>query len=151
MLSSNTDYVVCILSLCSYKANVFSSKRERTYEMLLQDMYDNYWTHGTDADSGRSNSGSIKLYGSQRKSQEQMDSFVKMGQALRLESKLTGGGSRHHHDLGSEKTKSPWEPQCIFPNFPHRVLCGDSWGSLGLFLGTSDGLFLVTLPTKQLV
>lgn len=76
---------------------------------------------------------------------------MKMGQALRLESKLTGGG-RHHHDLGSEKaSKSPWEPQCIFPNFPHRVLCGDSWGSLGLFLGTSDGLFLVTLPTKQLV
>lgn len=55
-----------------YKANVFSSKRERTYEMLLQDMYDNYWSHGTDPDSGRANSGSIKLYGSQRKTQEQM-------------------------------------------------------------------------------
>jgi len=42
--------------------------------MLLQDMYDNYWSHGTDWDiSGRSNSGgSIKLYGHQRKVQEQM-------------------------------------------------------------------------------
>ena len=70
---------------------------------------------------------------------------MKMGQALRLESKLTGGGGHQH------KSKSPWEPQCIFPNFPHRVLCGDSWGNRGLLLGTSDGLFLVTLPTKQLV
>ena len=42
--------------------------------MLLQDMYDNYWSHGTDWDiSGRTNSGgSIKLYGHQRKVQEQM-------------------------------------------------------------------------------
>ena len=56
-----------------YKANVFSSKRERTYEMLLQDMYDNFWSQGTDAsDVCRANSGSIKLYGHQRKAQEQM-------------------------------------------------------------------------------
>ena len=56
-----------------YKANVFSSKRERTYEILLQDMYDNYWNHGTDWDNSRSNTGgSIKLYGNQRKVQEQM-------------------------------------------------------------------------------
>ena len=56
-----------------YKANVFSSKRERTYEMLLQDMYDNYWSQTVDCDTGlRTNSGSIKLYGHQRKAQEQM-------------------------------------------------------------------------------
>ena len=73
-----------------------------------------------------------------------------MGQALRLESKLTGGGSCHVQGQ-QHKSKSPLEPQCIFPNFPHRVLCGDSWGNRGLLLGTSDGLFLVTLPTKQLV
>ena len=80
-----------------------------------------------------------------------------MGQALRLESKLTGGGCGVHYGGGRgqrepRSSKSPWEPQCIFPNFPHRVLCGDSWGNgRGLLLGTSDGLFLVTLPTKQLV
>ena len=76
-----------------------------------------------------------------------------MGQALRLESKLTGSGCGLHRGVQGEKTskKSPWEPQCIFPNFPHRVLCGDSWGNLGLFLGTPDGFFLVTLPTKQSV
>ena len=56
-----------------YKANVFSSKRERTYEILLQDMYDNYWNHGTDWDSSRFHTGgSIKLYGNERKVQEQM-------------------------------------------------------------------------------
>ena len=55
--------------------------------MLLQDMYDNYWSHGTDWDiSGRSNSGgSIKLYGHQRKVQEQM---VKGNTFFRIELKL---------------------------------------------------------------
>ena len=75
-----------------------------------------------------------------------------MGQDLRLESILTGSGCGILRGQNHEKTsKSPWEPQCIFPNFPHRVLCGDSWGNLGLFLGTPDGFFLVTLPTKQSV
>ena len=61
------------ISFYRYKANVFSSKREKTYEMLLQDMYDNYWSQSVDSDSGiRTNSGSIKLYGHQRKAQEQM-------------------------------------------------------------------------------
>lgn len=135
----------------TYKANVFSSKRERTYEMLLQDMYDQYGSVNADRDSvggGRANSGSIKLYGNQRKLQDQMDSFVKMGQALRLESKLTGGGCGAHRSIG-QRAKSPWEPLCIYPNFPHRVLCGDSWGTSGLVLGTPDGTFLVALPTKQ--
>ena len=63
--------------LFRYKANVFSSKREKTYEMLLQDMYDKYWSHGsTDySEGGRTNSGSIKLYGHQRKAQEQIVSL----------------------------------------------------------------------------
>ena len=41
--------------------------------MLLQDMYDNYWSQSADPDTGlRTNTGSIKLYGHQRKAQEQM-------------------------------------------------------------------------------
>ena len=49
--------------------------------MLLQDMYDNYWSHGTDWDLTRSNSGgSIKLYGHQRKVQEQMVRYTVVAQ-----------------------------------------------------------------------
>ena len=53
---------------------MFSSKREKTYEMLLQDMHDKYWSHGSldYSEGGRANSGSIKLYGHQRKAQEQI-------------------------------------------------------------------------------
>ena len=60
-----------------YKANVFSSKREKTYEMLLQDMHDKYWSHGSldYSEGGRATSGSIKLYGHQRKAQEQIVSL----------------------------------------------------------------------------
>ena len=53
---------------------MFSSKRERTYEMLLQDMHDKYWSSDHDHEI-RANSGSIKLYGHQRKAQEQIVSI----------------------------------------------------------------------------
>ena len=47
--------------------------------MLLQDMYDNYWSQGhgtTDLDIGRTNSASIKLIGSMRKTHEQMVNMI---------------------------------------------------------------------------
>ncbi len=36
-----------------------------------------------------------------------------------------------------------WEPSCVFANFPHAVVCGDSWGGSNLVLGTADGTFLI--------
>lgn len=35
--------------------------------------------------------------------------------------------------------KQPWEPQCYYPDFPHEVVCGDSWGEARLMLATHEG------------
>ena len=87
-----------------------------------------------------------------------------MGQELRLDSVLSSRASlsfrKSTSSMGSSScgnrsnrhsasSKSPWEPICIYPNFPHQVLCGDSWGNSSLILGTSDGTFLVMAPSKK--
>ena len=84
---------------------------------------------------------------------------MKMGQELRLDSVLSSRASLSLHISGgtygnrsnrhAATNKSPWEPICIYPNFPHQVLCGDSWGNSSLILGTSNGTFLVMSPSKK--
>ena len=58
-----------------YKANVFSSKRERTYDMLLQDIYEKYIIDEHSLESyGNTFGGSTsinKLYGNNRKLKDQ--------------------------------------------------------------------------------
>ncbi|CAN8019583.1 unnamed protein product, partial [Ixodes persulcatus] len=39
--------------------------------------------------------------------------------------------------------REPWEPQCFYPDFPHEIICGDSWGNNKLILGTEAGIFLI--------
>ena len=77
------------------------------------------------------------------------DLFVKMGQTLRLDSMLTSGSQFLRESKNA--TKSPWEPTCVYANFPHQVLCGDSWGNFAMLLGTTAGTFLVSLNTRTSV
>ena len=66
-------------SIDRYKANVFSSKRERTYDMLLQDIYEKYIVdeHSLENYSNTfAGSTSInKLYGYNRKLKDQKVSY----------------------------------------------------------------------------
>ena len=64
---------------------------------------------------------------------------MKFGQNLKLESVLSGEVPSKQQ----QRSKSPWEPICIFPNFPHDVLCGDSWANSNLVIGTNGGTFLI--------
>ena len=77
------------------------------------------------------------------------DLFVKVGQTLRLDSMLTSGSQLFREPKAA--TKSPWEPSCVYANFPHQVLCGDSWGNFAMLLGTTSGTFLLSLNTKTSV
>ena len=62
-----------------YKANVFSSKRERTYDMLLQDIYEKYIVDEHSMESYANTFGGStsinKLYGNNRKLKDQKVSF----------------------------------------------------------------------------
>ena len=82
-----------------------------------------------------------------------------MGQELRLDSLLStraslslhmsGGTNGNRGNRHATTNKSPWEPICFYPNFPHQVLCGDSWKNSALILGTSNGTFLILAPSKK--
>ncbi|XP_022255990.1 GTPase-activating Rap/Ran-GAP domain-like protein 3, partial [Limulus polyphemus] len=37
----------------------------------------------------------------------------------------------------------PWKAQCFYPDFPHDVVCGDSWGDNRLILAAEAGAFLL--------
>ncbi|EDO27978.1 predicted protein, partial [Nematostella vectensis] len=42
----------------------------------------------------------------------------------------------------------PWQPQFVYEDFPHKVLCGDSWELFmiagdSVLLGTEEGIYLV--------
>lgn len=62
-----------------YKANVFSSKRERTYDMLLQDIYEKYIVDEHSLESYANTFGGStsinKLYGNNRKLKDQKVTF----------------------------------------------------------------------------
>ncbi|GFR16352.1 hypothetical protein TNCT_259491, partial [Trichonephila clavata] len=45
--------------------------------------------------------------------------------------------------------REPWEPQCFYPDFPHEIVCGDSWGDNKLVLATEDGVFFVEEGTSH--
>ncbi|XP_059082033.1 GTPase-activating Rap/Ran-GAP domain-like protein 3 isoform X1 [Tigriopus californicus] len=136
----------------TYNTNVFSSKRERTYEMLLQDMYDQYILAPMDDTkgsmggySGTGDTTATQMIGTsgfrKKEIDTKMDKFVKVGQTLKLESALKGEISSSV--VAPRPSKSLWEPLCIFPNFEHDVICGDSWMNSNLLLGTTDGVFLI--------
>ncbi len=84
---------------------------------------------------------------------------MKLGQTLKLESVLRGEvptgldqPSSHHKSVAnssivasvsSSNAGHAWDPVCIFPNFRHEVLCGDTWANAHLVIGTTEGTFLI--------
>lgn len=75
------------------------------------------------------------------------DAFVKLGQTLKLESVLRGEVAPSHPTTNANQTRDSgnvWDPNCIFPDFKHEVVCGDAWNNTHLFIGTADhGTFLI--------
>ena len=37
----------------------------------------------------------------------------------------------------------PWEPECYYPDFPHEVVCGDSWGDARIIAATQEGVYVL--------
>jgi hypothetical protein len=183
-----------------YNTPVFSSKRVKTYEMFLEDLYAKYSSSSDDSHddvsgaSGHAIGGQSQTGGwlAQRRratssdEDSKKDAFVKLGQTIKLESVLRGEVSytldqsrrRGSSDVGqmssscaavaanaaaaacspmrgaggggptspssSPSAKAFWEPVCIFPNFRHQIVCGDSWANAHLVIGTADdGAFLI--------
>ena len=68
--------------------------------------------------------------------------MVRVGQALKLEAIVRGLAPTSLATVGPLKPR-PWEPRCIYPDFPHEIVCGDIWSDSKLILATEAGTFLL--------
>ncbi|XP_029409205.2 GTPase-activating Rap/Ran-GAP domain-like protein 3 isoform X2 [Bactrocera dorsalis] len=135
----------------TFQTPIFSQKRERTLDMLIKDLYDDYMGDGKLNMLNRRAFSEV-LYDVPRTSKLKEDArqieFVRIGQALKLEA-IVRGDAPTSIASASPCTifrNPPWEPHCFYPTFLHRgTLAGDSFGSNdeSLFIATDDGTYLM--------
>ncbi|XP_043668932.1 GTPase-activating Rap/Ran-GAP domain-like protein 3 isoform X1 [Vespula pensylvanica] len=137
----------------TFNTPTFSRKRERTLDALLRDMYQEH------AQDGKSNvslqrdlllnsmlnrrafSDVVEAPGRRREETRTVE-MVRVGQAVKLEAIVRGLAPTSLATVGPLKPR-PWEPRCIYPDFPHVVICGDVWSENRMILATENGTFLV--------
>ncbi|EEC08749.1 rap GTPase-activating protein, putative, partial [Ixodes scapularis] len=129
----------------AFNTPIFAQKRERTLDMLIKDLYNE---HMSDSRSNMLNRRAFSDVlpetprGSRRKEEARQVEFVRIGQALKLDTIVKGDAPTSLATTSLFK-REPWEPQCFYPDFPHEIICGDSWGNNKLILGTEAGIFLI--------
>lgn len=79
---------------------------------------------------------------SRRKEEARQVEFVRIGQALKLDTIVKGDAPTSLATTGLFK-RAPWEPQCFYPDFGYEIICGDSWGDSKLVVCTESGVFVV--------
>lgn len=68
--------------------------------------------------------------------------MVRVGQAVKLEAIVRGLAPTSLATVGPLKPR-PWEPRCIYPDFPQAVVCGDVWAENRMILATENGTFVI--------
>ncbi|XP_043581370.1 GTPase-activating Rap/Ran-GAP domain-like protein 3 isoform X2 [Bombus pyrosoma] len=114
----------------TFNTPTFAQKRERTLDALLRDMYQEHSQESKSNAPGR------------RREETRAVEMVRVGQALKLEAIVRGLAPTSLATAGPLKPR-PWEPRCIYPDFPHEVVCGDVWLDNKLILATENGTFLI--------
>ncbi|XP_065303016.1 GTPase-activating Rap/Ran-GAP domain-like protein 3 isoform X1 [Dermacentor albipictus] len=129
----------------AFNTPIFAQKRERTLDMLIKDLYNEHMSESrTNMLNRRAFSDVLPETprGSRRKEEARQVEFVRIGQALKLDTIVKGDAPTSLATTSLFK-REPWEPQCFYPDFPHDIVCGDSWGNNKLVLGTESGIFLI--------
>ncbi|ESP05020.1 hypothetical protein LOTGIDRAFT_109410, partial [Lottia gigantea] len=123
---------------------LFAQKRERTLDMLIKTLYQEYMSEVTKNNMlyRRAFSDVIQdSHGSRRKEEVRRSEFVRVGQTLKLKTILKGDAPTSLVTTGLLK-REPWEPQRCFMEFPYSITCGDSWGDK-LIVATNDGVMVL--------
>uniref|UniRef100_A0A8C3H0Q9 GTPase activating Rap/RanGAP domain like 3 n=1 Tax=Corvus moneduloides TaxID=1196302 RepID=A0A8C3H0Q9_CORMO len=76
-----------------------------------------------------------------KKEEARQAEFVRLGQALKLKTTVKGDTTANLATTSFCK-KEPWESQSFCSNFPHEVVCADSWGQ-SLLVSTDAGILLI--------
>ncbi|XP_064458202.1 GTPase-activating Rap/Ran-GAP domain-like protein 3 isoform X3 [Ornithodoros turicata] len=148
----------------AFNTPIFAQKRERTLDMLIKDLYNEHMADSRGTMLNRRAFSDVlpeTPRGSRRKEEARQVEFVRIGQALKLDTIVKGDAPTSLATTSLFK-REPWEPQCFYPDFPYEIVCGDSWGDNKLILGTESGTYLVeeglahrlvldkTVPVRQI-
>ncbi|XP_043274870.1 GTPase-activating Rap/Ran-GAP domain-like protein 3 [Venturia canescens] len=127
----------------TFDTPTFSRKRERTLDTLLRDMYQEYVQEGKSNNmlNRRALSDVVDTPGRHREEARAVE-MVRVGQALKLEAIVRGLAPTSLATVGPLKPR-PWEPRCIYPDFPYDIVCGDVWAENKLVLSTENGTYLL--------
>ncbi|XP_052525381.1 GTPase-activating Rap/Ran-GAP domain-like protein 3 isoform X13 [Tympanuchus pallidicinctus] len=122
----------------------FSQKRQRTLDMLIRSLYQDLMP---DLHKNMLNRRSFSDVlpespkSTRKKEEARQAEFVRLGQALKLKTGVKGDTPATLANTSFCK-KEPWESQSFCSNFPHDVICADSWGQ-SLLVSTDAGVLLI--------
>ncbi|XP_012254157.2 GTPase-activating Rap/Ran-GAP domain-like protein 3 isoform X2 [Athalia rosae] len=128
----------------TFNTPTFSQKRERTLDMLIRDLYQEHVqdSKGSNMLNRRALSDVVEAPGRRREETRAVE-MVRVGQAYKLEAIVRGLAPTSMATAGPFKP-SPWEPLCVYPDFPQDIICGDSWSQKNrIVLATESGTFLI--------
>ncbi|XP_022643618.1 GTPase-activating Rap/Ran-GAP domain-like protein 3 isoform X3 [Varroa destructor] len=128
----------------AFNTPIFAQKRERTLDMLIKDLYHEHISDRGTMLNRRAFSDVLPETprGSRRKEEARQVEFVRIGQALKLDTIVKGDAPTSLATTSLFK-REPWEPHCFYPDFPHEVICGDSWAEKRLVLATEAGIYII--------
>jgi len=147
----------------TYNTDVFATKRERTFQILLADAFSQYGKeeskpHSTMKSISDSVPESGRLYSHRRREDSRKDVFVKVGQSLKLENTISGelgvltpstpSVIRHNRFKKEAQVGKPWEPYCVFPSLQMSITSGDVWAGVGFLVAASEGGWILR-PNKE--
>ncbi|KAM6337449.1 GTPase-activating Rap/Ran-GAP domain-like protein 3 isoform 1-T1 [Alca torda] len=122
----------------------FSQKRQRTLDMLIRSLYQDLMP---DLHKNMLNRRSFSDVlpespkSTRKKEEARQAEFVRLGQALKLKTTVKGDATANLATTSFCK-KEPWESQSFCSNFPHEIVCADSWGQ-SLLVSTDAGILLI--------
>ncbi|NXX97613.1 GARL3 protein, partial [Centropus bengalensis] len=124
----------------------FSQKRQRTLDMLIRSLYQDLMPdlHKVNNMLNRRSFSDVlpeSPKSTRKKEEARQAEFVRLGQALKLKTSVKGDATANLATTSFCK-KEPWESQSFCSNFPHEVVCADSWGQ-SLLVSTDAGILLI--------
>ncbi|NXW48285.1 GARL3 protein, partial [Nyctiprogne leucopyga] len=124
----------------------FSQKRQRTLDMLIRSLYQDLMPdlHKVNNMLNRRSFSDVlpeSPKSTRKKEEARQAEFVRLGQALKLKTTVKGDVTANLAATSFCK-KEPWESQSFCSNFPHEIVCADSWGQ-SLLVSTDVGILLI--------
>ncbi|KAH0615511.1 hypothetical protein JD844_004861 [Phrynosoma platyrhinos] len=130
----------------------FAQKRQRTLDMLIRSLYQDLMPDMHKNMLNRRSFSDVlpeSPKSARKKEEARQAEFVRLGQALKLKTIVRGDAPAILATTSFCK-KEPWESQCFCSNFPHDVICADSWGQ-SLLVSTDVGVLLLDGKDSRLL